>query len=80
MKDIRTHKYESPLYSCSTLDQAIEASNKSHYPVWPSFDLGRKFTGEDVVFNDEELREYLEKNLTPTPERPVLIQAARLGG
>lgn len=56
-----------------TVDQAIEKAKLLLYPVLvrPSYVLGGR--AMEVVFNDEELREYMNKALIASHEQAILI-------
>ncbi|MBN1308940.1 MAG: carbamoyl-phosphate synthase large subunit, partial [Chitinispirillaceae bacterium] len=57
----------------STLTDALLVANRMGYPlmVRPSFVLGGR--GMEVVHDESMLREYVEKAVDVTPERPILI-------
>ncbi|QQL45372.1 carbamoyl-phosphate synthase large subunit [Sulfuriroseicoccus oceanibius] len=54
-------------------DEAVEHANRIGYPVLvrPSFVLGGR--AMMIVYSDAELREYMNKAVDASPERPVLI-------
>jgi len=57
----------------STLEEAIRIANRIGYPliVRPSYVLGGR--AMEVVFDEKMLREYLQKAVDVSPERPILI-------
>ncbi|MFH0880172.1 MAG: carbamoyl-phosphate synthase large subunit [Lentisphaerota bacterium] len=57
----------------SELKEALEVAARIGYPlmVRPSFVLGGR--GMEVVYDEAMLREYVEKAVDVTPERPILI-------
>ena len=57
----------------SNLEQGLAAANKIGYPVMvrPSYVLGGR--GMEIVHNESMLREYIDKAVDVTPDRPILI-------
>ncbi len=57
----------------SNLAEAVQVAQRIGYPVMvrPSFVLGGR--GMEVVHDEEMLREYVEKAVDVTPEKPILI-------
>ena len=57
----------------STLDEALQIAGRIGYPlmVRPSYVLGGR--AMEVVFDDKMLREYVQKAVDVSPERPILI-------
>ncbi|BAE82187.1 carbamoyl-phosphate synthase large subunit [Desulfitobacterium hafniense] len=57
----------------STLEEALAAAEMIGYPVMvrPSYVLGGR--GMEIVFDEEQLREYVAAAVDITPERPILI-------
>ena len=57
----------------SNLDEAIEAAGKIGYPLMirPSFVLGGR--GMEVIYDELMLREYVDKAVGVTPDRPLLL-------
>ncbi len=55
------------------IDDALEISKRIGYPlmVRPSYVLGGR--GMEVVYDDEQLREYMAAAVGVTPDRPILI-------
>ncbi len=56
-----------------TVDEAIEIANRIGYPVMvrPSYVLGGR--GMEVVYDDEQMGEYMAAAVGVTPDRPILI-------
>ena len=56
-----------------TVEDALAISKKIGYPlmVRPSFVLGGR--GMEVVYDDEELKQYMNAAIGVTPERPILV-------
>ena len=56
-----------------TLEEALQIANKVSYPVLvrPSFVLGGR--GMKIVYNDEELRQYMAEAVSVSNDAPVLI-------
>ncbi len=56
-----------------TLDEALEIANRVTYPVLvrPSFVLGGR--GMKIVYNDEDLRQYMAEAVSVSNDAPVLI-------
>ncbi len=56
-----------------TVDEAVEIANKIGYPVMvrPSFVLGGR--GMEVVYDDEQMKQYMAAAIGVTPDRPILI-------
>ena len=56
-----------------TVDDAIAIATKIGYPVMvrPSFVLGGR--GMEVVYDDEQMTEYMKAAIGVTPDRPILI-------
>ena len=59
--------------SVTTPDDAIVAANEIGYPVVvrPSYVLGGR--AMEIVYNEEELRDYMGRAVKVTPEHPVLV-------
>lgn len=57
----------------STVEEALEAAQKIGYPVMvrPSYVLGGR--GMEVVYDDENLKSYMQAAVGVTPDRPILI-------
>lgn len=57
----------------SSLEEAMNIAKKIGYPlmVRPSFVLGGR--GMEVVYDDDDLTEYVKAAVNVTPERPILI-------
>ena len=57
----------------TTVDEAIEITNKIGYPVMvrPSYVLGGR--GMEVVYDDESMTGYMNAAVGVTPDRPILI-------
>lgn len=57
----------------STIEAALSIANQIGYPVMvrPSYVLGGR--GMEVVYDDEQLRQYMAAAVDVTPERPILI-------
>ncbi|MEI7905197.1 MAG: carbamoyl-phosphate synthase large subunit, partial [Candidatus Firestonebacteria bacterium] len=57
----------------SNLKDALKIAEKIGYPlmVRPSFVLGGR--GMEIVYEEEDLKRYVEKAIDVTPERPILI-------
>lgn len=57
----------------STVEEALEAAKKIGYPVMvrPSYVLGGR--GMEVVYDDENLKSYMQAAVGVTPDRPILI-------
>lgn len=55
------------------IDEALEISKRIGYPlmVRPSYVLGGR--GMEVVYDDEQLKEYMAAAVGVTPDRPILI-------
>jgi carbamoylphosphate synthase large subunit/REP element-mobilizing transposase RayT len=53
--------------------QAVEIANEIGYPILvrPSFILGGR--AMELVYNEEDLRRYMESAIEVTPDRPVLV-------
>ena len=56
-----------------TLDEALQVANRLGYPVLvrPSFVLGGR--AMEVVYDDEQLRDYMVRNGEQFAERPILV-------
>ncbi len=56
-----------------TVEEAREIANKIGYPVMvrPSFVLGGR--GMEVVYDDEQINDYMKAAIGVTPDRPILI-------
>jgi len=56
-----------------TLDEALEIANRVTYPVLvrPSFVLGGR--GMKIVYNDDELKEYMAEAVSVSNDAPVLV-------
>ncbi|MBR1418256.1 MAG: carbamoyl-phosphate synthase large subunit, partial [Synergistaceae bacterium] len=57
----------------ATMREALEAANNIGYPVMvrPSYVLGGR--GMEIVYNAEQLEEYMAAAIGVTPDRPILI-------
>lgn len=57
----------------TTVEEALAIASKIGYPVMvrPSYVLGGR--GMEVVYDDENLREYMNAAVGVTPDRPILI-------
>jgi carbamoyl-phosphate synthase large subunit len=57
----------------STIEEAIKVANAVGYPLMirPSFVLGGR--GMEVIYDEPMLREYVEKAVGVTPDRPLLL-------
>jgi carbamoyl-phosphate synthase large subunit len=57
----------------TTVDEALKVAGPIGYPlmVRPSYVLGGR--GMEVVYDDDELREYMQAAVGVTPDRPILI-------
>lgn len=57
----------------STLEEALTVAGEIGYPVMvrPSYVLGGR--GMEIVFNEQQLKEYVAQAVEITPERPILI-------
>jgi len=57
----------------STVEEAMEAAHRIGYPVMvrPSYVLGGR--GMEVVYDDENLADYMRAAVGVTPDRPILI-------
>ena len=57
----------------STVEEALEAARRIGYPVMvrPSYVLGGR--GMEVVYDDENLKDYMQAAAGVTPDRPILI-------
>ncbi len=57
----------------STIEEALEAAHRIGYPVMvrPSYVLGGR--GMEVVYDDENLKGYMQAAVGVTPDRPILI-------
>jgi len=67
-------KLRQPKNSTATgIEEALEGANKTGYPVLmrPSFVLGGR--NMQIVYNDDELRHYMQNSVEISPDRPVLI-------
>ncbi len=64
---------QSPNGSAATTEQALEITRRIGYPVMvrPSYVLGGR--GMMIVYDDEELRRYVESGVAIAEDRPVLI-------
>lgn len=59
--------------SVTNLDEAITGAAKIGYPVMvrPSYVLGGR--AMEIVYNEEELRDYMSRAVKVTPDHPVLV-------
>lgn len=59
--------------SVTTVQEAFEAAARIGYPamVRPSYVLGGR--AMEIVYNEEELRDYMERAVKVTPDHPVLV-------
>lgn len=59
--------------SVTNLDDAINGAEKIGYPVMvrPSYVLGGR--AMEIVYNEEELRDYMSRAVKVTPDHPVLV-------
>ncbi|WP_435183367.1 carbamoyl-phosphate synthase large subunit [Halobellus sp. EA9] len=59
--------------SATSEEEALELANDIGYPVLvrPSYVLGGR--AMDVVYDDEELKEYIEEAVRVSPDKPILI-------
>ena len=59
--------------SVTNLDDAITGAEKIGYPVMvrPSYVLGGR--AMEIVYNEEELRDYMSRAVKVTPDHPVLV-------
>jgi len=57
----------------STVEEALEAAHRIGYPVMvrPSYVLGGR--GMEVVYDDDNLMDYMKAAVGVTPDRPILI-------
>jgi carbamoylphosphate synthase large subunit/REP element-mobilizing transposase RayT len=64
---------QTPSGSAVNVDGAIAIAQKIGYPVLvrPSFVLGGR--AMELVYNDEDLRRYMQSAIEVTPDRPVLV-------
>ena len=64
---------QTPSGSAVNVDGAVAIAQKIGYPVLvrPSFVLGGR--AMELVYNDEDLRRYMQSAIEVTPERPVLV-------
>jgi len=64
---------QTPNGSAINTEEAITIANKIGYPVLvrPSFVLGGR--AMELVYNEEDLRRYMESAIEVSPERPVLV-------
>ncbi len=64
---------QPPNGTAVTLDEALAIANKVTYPVLvrPSFVLGGR--GMKIVYNDDELKEYMAEAVSVSNDAPVLI-------
>jgi carbamoyl-phosphate synthase large subunit len=64
---------QTPNGSAINTEEAITIANKIGYPVVvrPSFVLGGR--AMELVYNEEDLRRYMESAIEINPERPVLV-------
>jgi carbamoyl-phosphate synthase large subunit len=64
---------QTPSGSAVNVDGAVAIAQKIGYPVLvrPSFVLGGR--AMELVYNDEDLRRYMQSAIEVTPDRPVLV-------
>jgi carbamoyl-phosphate synthase large subunit len=64
---------QTPSGSATTTTEAVAIARKIGYPVLvrPSFVLGGR--AMELVYNEEDLRRYMESAIAVTPDRPVLV-------
>ena len=64
---------QTPSGSASDAEGAVAIAQKIGYPVLvrPSFVLGGR--AMELVYNDEDLRRYMQSAIEVTPDRPVLV-------
>ncbi|MEO0416286.1 MAG: carbamoyl-phosphate synthase large subunit, partial [Verrucomicrobiota bacterium] len=64
---------QAPAGTAVSTDEAIEIANGIGYPVLvrPSFVLGGR--AMMIVYNDDELRTYMQNAVDASPERPILV-------
>ena len=64
---------QAPAGTAVTPDEAVVIANRISYPVLvrPSFVLGGR--GMMIVYNDEELRNYIQAATEVSPDRPILV-------
>ncbi|MBQ6904355.1 MAG: carbamoyl-phosphate synthase large subunit, partial [Lachnospiraceae bacterium] len=57
----------------TTVAEAVEIANRIGYPVMvrPSYVLGGR--GMEIVYDDEDMKAYMEAAVGVTPDRPILI-------
>ncbi|MFB6172821.1 MAG: carbamoyl-phosphate synthase large subunit, partial [Haloarculaceae archaeon] len=59
--------------SATSLDEALDLAHDIGYPVLvrPSYVLGGR--AMDVVYNDDDLRHYIEEAVRVSPDKPILV-------
>ena len=59
--------------SVTNLDDAVTGAARIGYPVMvrPSYVLGGR--AMEIVYNEEELRDYMSRAVKVTPDHPVLV-------
>src|SRR5438034_9592780 len=64
---------QTPSGSAVITDEAVRIATKIGYPVLvrPSFVLGGR--AMELVYNEEDLRRYMQSAIEVTPDRPVLV-------
>lgn len=64
---------QAPAGTAVSADEAVEIAGRIGYPVLvrPSFVLGGR--AMMIVYNDEELRKYMQNAVDASPERPILV-------
>ncbi len=64
---------QAPAGTAVSADEAVEIAGRIGYPVLvrPSFVLGGR--AMMIVYQDDELREYMQNAVDASPERPVLV-------
>ena len=64
---------QAPAGTATSADEAVEIAKEIGYPVLvrPSFVLGGR--AMMIVYDDEELREYMQNAVDASPDRPVLV-------
>jgi carbamoyl-phosphate synthase large subunit len=70
---------QPPGAAVTSLEEAVDTANRLGYPVLvrPSYVLGGR--AMQIVYNEQELRKYMEEAAKVNPEHPVLIDRYLLG-
>ena len=65
--------------SVTNLDEALQGAEKIGYPVMvrPSYVLGGR--AMEIVYNEDELRDYISRAVKVTPDHPVLVDRYMMG-